>query len=212
MFEWFFNNPFVFWGTIALLLVAVSIIAIYWRFRPTKEVLSIDESDNTGKQLKIIKETSPTIYCEENRRFHRFKRAINFNVHGKHITRFLSKRGTAYTKSLEGGKEIKIGSIYDALETIWGADLLNKLKDEYLKPLKSSIIWVTVQLEETITPTGYAPMKDEDIRKQADENMAGLIGRKVGKQLTKDYLMIIMSMIAGMAILFFIKFLGILKF
>jgi len=198
-------------------ILAVGAIFLGFRYFKTMskhqhEVLYFAEMEKTGLQLKVLSDSPRMLKTEKNMRFLRNRVAYNFKVGKRTITRYLGKRGTAYTFSLEGGKVKKIGSIYDAVVLLWGQDKVDKIKTEELKLLKDSQIFITVDLEKGITPEGYHPMSESDINTEANISMANLIGKAIRDELaSSDFIKVLGLLGAGGCLIFLLEALGIIS-
>jgi len=87
-------------------------------------------------------------------------------------TIFLAKEGTAYTWSLQSGKDIKIGKLSDALRTVLGKKFYDLMPEEAKEKLEESKINVTIDLEEGSTPEGFRPISEEEILREEDRKAA----------------------------------------
>ena len=185
----FMNEPIVTLGIVAILFAVFVLIVSFRTFTPSQEVLYFSEAERLCEPLTVKELTPKSIRTKGNKRF--FRNAIAFNVkRGRRIvTTWLAKRGTAYTFKLAGtpkGKATKIGTIYEALESIWSKELLDKLAKEYRDPLMISEIFVTVELDTGFTPTGYVAATEEDVFTEANQNMAELVGSRIKEVLQRE--------------------------
>lgn len=185
----FLNEPIVALGVMALLFALFILFISFRTFQPSQEVLYFSEAERLCEPLIVTELTPKSIRTKGNKRF--FRNAIAFNVkRGRRIvTTWLAKRGTAYTFKPAGtpkGKAKKLGSIYEALESIWSKELLEKLAKEYRDPLMISDIFVTVELEAGFTPTGFTAATEEDVFTEANQNMAELVGSRIKEALRRE--------------------------
>lgn len=185
----YLNQPIVTIGFVAILLAVVIMVITLGTLTPKKQVLYLSESERLGDFLPIQKTTPKSLHCKGNKRF--IRRAVAFTVkQGRRtLTLWLAKRGSAYTfkpSSTPKGKSVKIGSIYDALETIWSKKLLENLEKEYRDPLLTSNIFVTVELEAGYTPDKLPAISEEGVHTEANENMAELVGTRIKEALIRE--------------------------
>lgn len=185
----FLNQPIVTLGLIAILVAIAILVITLGTMTPKKQVLYLSESERLGEFLPIQKMTPESLYCKDNKRFKR--RSVSFTVkQGRRtLTLWLAKRGSAYTfapASTPKGKAKKIGTIIEALETIWSKELIDKLENKYRDPLMKSEIFVTVELEAGYTPDGLPALGEEGVHTEANENMADLVGTRIKEALRRE--------------------------
>lgn len=184
------NQPIVALGLTAILLSVIIMVITLGTMTPKKQVLYLSESERLGDFLPVTNLTPKSAECrKDNKRFFRNANAYTVRLGRRILTLWLGKRGTAYTfkpADTPEGKAVKIGSIYDALKTIWSEELLNKLEKNYRDPLLTSEIFVTVDLEKGLTPEGRTPVEEEDVFTESNQNMAGLVGTKVKEALQRE--------------------------
>ena len=211
VFNSFIMSPYLQYG---LLVVGAIFIGFRYLRSSTKhlhEVLYFAEQEKTGLQLKVLSESPRLVTTEKNMRFLRNSVAYTFRIGKRMVTRYLGKRGTAYTFKLKEGKVKKVGSIYDGVVAIWGQDKVDKLKSDELKQLKDSELWITVDLEKGLTPTDYTPFSEQDIKSEANVGMANLVGKAIREELeSSDYIRVLALLGAGGCAIFLLAALGII--
>ena len=103
------------------------------------------------------------------------------------ITRFLGLEGTAYTCEIEQGETITlkqkkgknpreitisnaihVGSLADALKTIWGTRFYNQVPEAKRITLEEGKVNVIVGLEDVKTPEGFKEITEEAIKQEED--------------------------------------------
>jgi len=106
MLEFFMSPAGV--GIIVCLLILFMTLLIIKRMKPGREVMYLRERDRRGQRFIITEETAKSITCGSKRgltkRFWKWGGSYVFNEHGKMITRFFGKEGTAYTYRFESAK------------------------------------------------------------------------------------------------------------
>ncbi len=185
----FLNQPIVTLGLVAILVAIAILVITLGTMTPKRQVLYLSESERLGEFLPIKRMTPKSLYCTDNKRFKR--RAVAFTVkQGRRtLTLWLAKRGSAYTfkpASTPKGKATKIGTIFEALETIWSKELIDKLENKYRDPLLKSEIFVTVELEAGYTPDGLPALDEAGVHTEANENMADLVGTRIKDALRRE--------------------------
>lgn len=186
------KNPIYAIGFLVIILVVVIMISMYRSFKPEKWILYLSESERIGAFLNIREITTRALKTrsgKENLTFFRNTNAYNVARGKKNVTLWLGKRGTAYTMkphSTPKGKAIKIGSLWEGLQSLWDEKLCNDLKPEYKEPLMKSDFFIAVELEEGLTPKGLPTISEKEVYDEADEGMANLIGRRVRDEIGRE--------------------------
>lgn len=104
-----------------------------------------------------------------------------------------------------------IGTLWDALNQVLGEELMDTLPEEHRIKLIDSKIYVTVKLEEGLTPEGFKPITEEDIKSEANKNMASLIGQGIKQTLKEDWLKIALAVGCGIGLCFIAQSIGLFE-
>lgn len=182
------NSPMVF--VLLLIFVITGTITFFaWTsLRPAKHVLYFSEDENLGEQMNVNRLTPTFLYSKKAKtiyRYLRFREAFNFVIGGRTVTRWLAKKGTAFSKRLESG-EVGDFTLFTIMKAVWGDEVINSLKAEEYQKLIESEVMITVRLEAGTTPEGYKPIAETYIKKESDEEMAKLFGENVRRELSKE--------------------------
>lgn len=186
------KNPIYLIGFLIILVISVIMISLYFSVKPEKRILYLSEAERIGDFLPIKEMTTTSLITKKAKqvlRFFRNTNAYNVNFGKKNMTLWIGKKGTGYTfrpKSTPKGKAIKIGTLWEGLQTIWDEKLCNELKPIYKEPLMKSDIFICVELESGLTPKGLPDMSEKQIYNDADLGMANLIGSRVREALGKE--------------------------
>lgn len=211
MFEWFIENWLITLTIIFLIITIVIILIIFFRLKPSKLVLYVDEDSGTGMQLDVVNESPKRLFCEGLYRFYRFSKAYNFKNGFKLTTMYFAKRGSAYTKMLKNGIITNV-KLWEILTTVLSPNSIEKISDEDKEILIESDILVTIDLETGFTPTGSAIISEYEAKKEANEEFASLIGKGMNKELNRTDIMKAVALLgAGMAVAYILNALGIVK-
>jgi hypothetical protein len=194
-----------------LLFTIVSVLVVFFRLKPSTEVLYIDEDSGTGLQLSVIKTTPKRLFCQSLYRFYRYSKAYNFRTGMKLTTRYFAKRGTAYTKMLKNGSLEKV-KMWDVVQTILPPKTIETLSIDDRSKLMNSTILCTIDLETGYTPTGSALISEFEAKKEANEEFAGMVGKGINKEINKqDIMKVFLGLGAGMAIAYVLHMMGIVR-
>lgn len=236
----FFTNPINI-SFMAMFVMVGVIIGYLYQPSPKNQVLYCREKDGRGQELKIQSEDAVSLETKSNPalRFFKYGRSYVFTIarkfgKAKKVARFFGKEGTAYTWTLEGWKEgkkvkdskdpkkesviekakkIKVNfkTLENAVKHTWGKKFYNTVPEAKKKLLRNNKMLVTVNLETGLTPSDYEPISEMQIRKKANEDMAGLIARGIKGILKKSALDVLPWIGTGVAIGLAIVALGLLK-
>jgi len=203
MFEWFTQNWMITLTIIFLLFTIVSVMIVFFRLKPSKEVLYVDEDSGTGLQLNVIHETPKRLFCNGLYRFYRYSKAYNFRSGMKLTTR--------YTKMLKNGVITNV-KLWEVIQTILAPKTIEKLSLDDKNKLMTSTILVTIDLETGYTPTGSALISEFEAKKEANEEFANLVGKGINKEINKqDILKILLAVGSGMTIAYVLHLMGIVR-
>ena len=183
-----FNNPMVILFLIALIVIAGFGLVLWQMLKPEKKILYFSEDENLGEEMNVKRMAPAHLYSKKKKdiyRFIRFREAFNFVIGLKNVTRWLAKKGTAFTQNLETG-DVGPFTLYDIMISLWGEDVIDALKDEHKQKLIKSEIPITVRLERGKQPEGYEPITEIYIKQEQDAEMASLFGENVRKELHRE--------------------------
>lgn len=216
----FFGNIFNILMVIAFILIGAILGFVLSRYllKPRNQVLYCRERDGRGEEYNIKNESAKTLETDTDPalRFFKFGRAYEFRRRGRAFTRFFAKEGTAYTWRLLGFQKVKSNpegieklkevslefpTLEEAIKHAWGKEDYDRTPEELQAKLRDKKMYVTVNLEEGITPEGYEPITEEIINKEGDQTMAALLAAEVKEASKLDWKMILIILVAGAGIL-----------
>lgn len=186
-----FNSPIFTILIIALLGSGGLGLAIYLFMKPVKRIYYFDPDENQGEVFNVERTTPALLYTKKKKqnryRFIRFRDAFNFTINWRTVTLWLARRGTAYVRKLgDAGEELEI-TLYKAMETLWGIDVIESLIDEQKQKLIESEVMVTVKIDESITSVeSKQPLSELFIKKESDEEMARIFGENIKRELSRE--------------------------
>ena len=173
----------------SLILFTVGGLYLWMSLKPVKKVLYFSEEEHQGQEFTIRKTTPAHLVSKpvkkDTYRFIRFRDSYNFQLGWKSVTRWLAKKGTAYSKNLEGG-EVGPFTLFKVMNVVWGTEVIEALKDELKQQLIESEVMITVKLEEGMTPSEHTDRSELYIKKEADEEMARLFGENIRKEFARE--------------------------
>ena len=186
----FVTNP-------ALILIIIGLVAVsgfgvflWFALKPDKKVLYFNENEGWGEELEIERMTPAHVYTKMKKkvayRFIRYRAAFNFQVGMKTVTRFLAKKGTAFTSRLEGNKEVGPFTLYTIMQSIWPQEVIDSLKDEIKQKLIESTVPITVRLDQELTPKGQKPKNELFIKNEANQEMARVFGENIRREMNAE--------------------------
>lgn len=196
------------------------LLGVFLRPLVGNRVLKMDPSDHRFWELNIAEESAITLECQETKgiplqRF--FKHHPGFTgIVGrflkKPVTMFLGRTGTAYTWRLESGIEKKLGSLADALKTLWGEDFYGTIPETRRTELEKSEVGVTVGLAtDPLTPTGMKEVSEENIKQEEDRVASRTFWKERGAKDRGMYVNIILAAGLGFGVCAALVLLGIFK-
>jgi hypothetical protein len=136
--------------------------------RPETRVLLLSDDDSRLDEITVDNETSRSLKQKGKRKWFKWGKAFLQVKNGKRITTYLGKRGTAYTWKADDGEVKKWGTFWEALNVLWPQDLIKKIPQSEADKLKTSEVFVTVNIAKGITPEGFQPMTEDDLLDEAD--------------------------------------------
>lgn len=210
-----FNSP-LFTVLLLGLLGALGLgLAVYLQMKPAKRIWYFDPDENRGEVFKVERTTPAHIYTKKKKkdkyRFIRFREAFNFTLGMRAVTIWLGRRGTAYVKRLESDVELGDITLFEAMKSLWGDEVIDSLIDKQKQKLIESEVMVTVKLEKEITPKEYKPVSELYIKKESDEEMARIFGENIKKDLFKeDWIRTVALVGCGVGLCYALQAIGIL--
>ena len=184
----FFKNPLVIMFFVILAGIAGSVLIFWQMLKPEKKILYFSEDENLGEEMNVKRMAPAHLYSKKKKdiyRFIRFREAFNFVIGFKNVTRWLAKKGTAFTQNLETG-DVGPFTLYDIMKVVWSEETIESLKDEQKQKLIKSEIPITVRLESKKHPENYEPITEIYIQQEQDAEMAKLFGENVRKELHRE--------------------------
>ena len=190
-----------------------------WLTQPRKNrVLKIEPESGRGVDLEVESEDTVNAYCKPvahtpPQRFIKRHKALNVIRKGpfklQNYALWLARYGTAYTKMVEGKKEVKV-SFRDAVKNVFGKELYDRIpnneKTGFIKDqIENNEIGVTVELSatEALTPEGLKSLSSDDVRRGDIDTFISQIARGIRaayKTATGEYTKIIFILGTGIAI------------
>lgn len=203
------RNPLLMLLGGGLVGVTVFLYWLYETFRPETHVLLIGEEEKRLDTIKINKETPVTLNSYNKKQPRRFFKLYNGYVeskNGKRVINYLGKRGTAYTWRIKPFPEepVKIGSLWDGLNAVWDAKLIEKIPSEAKAALVNSDLYVTVGVDEGLTPPGYTSITEETVISEGASIMAEEFAKAAKTANKPSFILIIMAAGAGGLVTVFI--------
>jgi len=160
---------------VVLFILVGVLIGLLLKPKAKDQVMKIIERDKRFIDFNITQENAFSLECERKKGFppQRFLKVSpgftgqvgRFLKRG--VTRFIGKEGTAYTWKTQSSK-VKIGSLAKALRGLWGKKFYDQVPEVKRKQLEESKISVTVDIDPGLTPKGYKPASEEDIKQEQD--------------------------------------------
>lgn len=201
------RNPIITLGAGGITGVSVVLYWLYETFRPETHTLLIGEEERRIDTVKINHETPIALfsYNKKNpRRFLKLNPGYTESRNGKRIIVYLGKRGTAYTWRIKDIESNQVGSLWDALNLVWDEKLIKNIPEPAKKQLQESGIYVTVKLEEGLTPKDYAPITEETIISEGASIMAEEFAKAAKTANKPSFTLILLALGAGGLITTFI--------
>ncbi len=181
-----FSNPLILYGAMFIAIVFTAIYGLMSMTKPITRVMNCGEADRRMDEITVTGETPKGLRRDSKKNPHRwckYKPAFLCVKGGQRRTTYFAKRGSAYTWNLMDGEEVRIGSFWDALNTLWSAPeqqkLITKIPEREAQLLRNNQIWVTVDLEAGYKPPASNPdgkefqaITEEDLATEGDKEMA----------------------------------------
>ena len=219
IFVGWFANPlnYVFMG---LFIMAGLLIGLLIRPWMGNQVIKFVPADHRFIDLNIDEETAVSIQCKKMKgmplqrffKLHPGFTGIVGRFLKKPITRFLGIEGTAYTWQIQAGIWKKLGSLSDAMRTIWGEDFWASIPETQLELIEESRIQVTVGLDEApLTPSGHRSISEEDIKSEEDRMASKTFWAEHGAKMTGFILNVLLAGGTGFGVALLLVMLGIIN-
>jgi len=219
VFIQYFANP-VTWVFTGLFIMIGLLIGLFLRPWMGNQVMKFIPSDHRFIDLKIEEETAISVQCKKVKgmpiqrffKLHPGFTGIVGKVLKKSITRYIGIEGTAYTWKIEEGRWKKLGSLADAIKTVWGETFWATVPETQKEILEESRIQVTVGLDKApLTPSGMRSLSEEDIKQEEDRLASQTFWREHGSQMRGYFINMILAGGTGFAICCAMIFLGLFK-
>ena len=208
-----FSNPLVLGLVVFIIGIAGFGFFLWLQLKPEKKILYFSEDENLGEEMNVKRMAPAHLYSKKKGdlyRFIRFREAYNFTIGLKNVTRWLAKKGTAFTQNLETG-DVGPFTLYQIMEVVWSKETIEELKDEQKQKLIQSEIPITVRLESMKQPDDYEPMTEIYITEEEDAEMMRLFGENVRKELHReDWVRTIAVIGCGIALAYVAQAMGLL--
>jgi hypothetical protein len=220
IFVQYFANPltWVFMGVFVMIGLLIGLLLRPWM---GNQVIKFMPGDHRFIDLNIDEETSVSVQCKKVKgmpiqrffKLHPGFTGIVGRVIKKPITRYLGIEGTAYTWQIKSGRWEKLGSLGDALRSLWGEDFFNTVPETQKDKVLESRIQVTVGLDESpLTPEGMRSISEEDIKQEEDRQASKTFWQEHGAQMKGFFINLFLAGGTGFGIALFLMFIGIIRF
>lgn len=215
----YFSQPLT-WVFTGMFIMIGLLIGLFLRPWLGNQVIKFIPGDHRFIDLSIDEETSVSLQCKKIKgmpiqrffKLHPGFTGIVGRFLKKPITRYLGIEGTAYTWKIKSGRWEKLGSLGDALKSIWGEDFFNTLPERQLKMMDESRIQVTVDLDEApLTPEGMRSISEEDIKQEEDRRASKTFWEEHGSQMKGFFINVFLAGGTGFGIALLLVMIGIIK-
>ncbi len=188
--------------------------------RPGNQVIKIIPGDHRFIDLSIDEETSVSVQCKKVKgmpvqrffKLHPGFTGIVGRFIKKPITRYLGIEGTAYTWQVQSGRWKQLGSLGDALKTVWGPEFYDTIPERQQNMIEESRIQVTVGLDESpLTPEGMRSISEEDIKQEEDRQASKTFWEEHGSQVKGWLINVILAGGTGFGVALLLVMIGIIR-
>lgn len=219
LFFQYFSNPIT-WVFTGLFLFIGLLIGLFLRPWLGNQVIKFIPGDHRFIDLSIDEETSVSVQCKKVKgmpiqrffKLHPGFTGIVGRIIKKPITRYLGIEGTAYTWQIASGRWEKLGTLAQALQTIWGEDFWDTVPQNQKNLLEASRIQVTVGLDEApLTPENMRSISEEDIKQEEDRQASKTFWQEHGAQMKGFFINIFLAGGTGFGLALLLVLLGILR-
>lgn len=207
------------WVFLGIFLIIGIVVGVFLKPFVGNHVIKFIPGDHRFIDYDIEEETAVSISCKKKKGYPKqrfFKYHPGFTgIMGKFIkkpvTRFLGIEGTAYTWEMKNGEYVDAGSFQDVLRAIWGEDFWDYVPEEQKNLLEDKKIKVTIGLDESpLTPEGYRPISEEDIKQEEDRVASRTFWSEHGAQIRGYLINLFLAGGTGFGIALALQILGIL--
>jgi len=180
IFVEYFANPLT-WVFMGVFILSGVLVGLFLRPWMGNMVIKFIPGSHRFLDLAIDEETSVSVQCKKVKgipiqrffKLHPGFTGIVGRFIKKPITRYLGIEGTAYTWKVKAGSWEKLGTLQEAVRTVWGEDFYDTVPERQRKTLEESRIQITVGLDESpLTPEGMRSISEEDIKQEEDRQAA----------------------------------------
>jgi hypothetical protein len=215
----YFANPLT-WVFMGVFILSGVLIGLFLRPWLGNQVLKFIPGSHRFIDLSIDEETSVSVQCKKIKgmpiqrffKLHPGYTGVVGRFLKKPITRYLGIEGTAYTWKIKAGEWEKLGTLSDAVRTVWGEDFYSSIPDRQNKILQESKIMVTVGLDESpLTPEGMRSISEEDIKQEEDRQAAKTLWEEHGSQQKSFWVNLFLAGGTGFGLALFLVMIGIIK-
>jgi hypothetical protein len=219
IFVGYFSNP-ISWVFIGIFLGLGVLIGVFLRPFVGNQVIKFSPDNHTFRDFNIDEETAISIYCDKVKgippqRFFKTNPGYTGIVGRflkKPITRYLGMEGTAYTWELQNGEWIELGTLANAVRTLWGEEFWGTVPENQQELLETSKINVTVELDKSpLTPEGMRSISEEDIQSEEDRKAAETFWQERQHAQRGFYINMLLAGGTGFAVCSALVLLGLIK-
>ncbi len=215
----YFSNPIT-WVFTGLFIFVGLLIGLLLRPWIGNQVIKFIPGDHRFIDFSIDEESSVSVQCKKVKgmpiqrffKYHPGFTGIVGRIIKKPITRYLGIEGTAYSWQIKNGTWEKLGSLKDAVETVWGEDFWSHVPDRQKALLEESRIQVTVGLDEApLTPGGMRSISEEDIKQEEDRQASKTFWQEHSGQIKGYIINLFLAGGTGFGVALFLVMLGIIR-
>lgn len=184
------------------------------------QIIKLFPNESRFQEFDIVHETALSVKCKKEKgmpdqRFFKYHPGF-IGIRGKFIkkpvTIFLARAGTAFTKRVEQDKMVEVGNLADGVKVCCGDEFFKEIPEAKQQELLDSKIQVTVNLEaDPITPEGFSPIREEDIKSEQDQAATQTLWEGKRKEEHGQYINLLLAGGTGAAVVFGLFMLGIIK-
>lgn len=219
IFVGFFADP-ISWVMLGIFTGLGLLIGLFLRPWVGNKVMKFIPAEHRFEELGIDEETSISIQCQKKKglppqRFFKLNPGFTGIVGRflkKPITNYLAMEGTAYTWKIDAGSWHKLGSLGDAVRSIWGEDFWQTIPTRQKDYLTESRIQVTVGLDKApLTPEGMRSISEEDIKQEEDRKAAETFWEERARANRGFFINMILAAGTGFGVCAALVLLGVIK-
>jgi hypothetical protein len=219
IFVEYFANPMS-WVFMGMFIMIGLLIGLFLRPWIGNQVIKFSVANHTFNDLDIDEETAISVQCKKKKgmplqrffKLHPGFTGIRGRFIKKPVTVYLGHEGTAYTWQIKSGKWLQLGSLGDALKTVWGSEFYDTIPERQVKMIEESRIQVTVGLDEApLTPESMRPISEEDIKQEEDRQASKTFWEQHKGQMKGWIVNLILAGGTGFGIACLLMLIGLLK-